>query len=92
MRQLVRSGTSVGANFVEAQCAASRKDFANFLRHSLKSGRESEYWLEVIARSAPVDGEKIRQIKTELNELVRILYAIVAKLARPIASERRPLS
>ena len=39
--QLIRSGTSVGANYIEAQSASSKKDFTNFLHHSLKSANES---------------------------------------------------
>jgi len=41
--QLLRSGTSVGANYVESQAGSSRKDFANFLSISLKSANESKY-------------------------------------------------
>ncbi len=41
--QLLRSGTSVGANYVESQAGSSRKDFANFLHISLKSANESKY-------------------------------------------------
>ena len=82
MSQLVRSGTSVGANYAEAQCGASRRDFANFVRHALKSGRESEYWLAVIASSVDgLDLGEITWLRDELNQLVRMLYAIVQKIS-----------
>ena len=46
--QLIRSGTSIGANYIEAQAASSRKDFVNFLHHSLKSANESKFWIALL--------------------------------------------
>jgi len=43
--QLLRSATSIGANVVEAQAAASRKDYTNFFAHALKSANETKFWL-----------------------------------------------
>ncbi|MBU2592490.1 four helix bundle protein [Patescibacteria group bacterium] len=43
--QLLRAGTSIGANIVEAQAASSRRDFTNFLNHALKSANETKFWL-----------------------------------------------
>lgn len=43
--QLLKAITSIGANIVEAQAASSKRDFANFLNHALKSGNESKFWL-----------------------------------------------
>jgi len=45
--QLLRSATSIGANVVEAQAAASRKDYTNFFAHALKSANETKFWLGV---------------------------------------------
>ena len=42
-KQLLRSGTSIGANYIEAQAASSKKDFINFIHHSLKSANESKF-------------------------------------------------
>ena len=47
-KQLLRSGTSVLANYVEANSASSRKDFINFFTHSLKSANESKVWLSLL--------------------------------------------
>ncbi|MFA6536663.1 MAG: four helix bundle protein [Candidatus Paceibacterota bacterium] len=47
-KQLLRSGTSVLANYVEADSASSRKDFINFFTHSLKSANESKVWLTLL--------------------------------------------
>ena len=79
-RQLVRSGTSIGANYTEAQCGASRRDFANFVRHALKSARESEYWLIVLSQTTPLSNStELRWLQGELNQVVRMLYAITIK-------------
>jgi len=47
-RQLTRSGTSMGANYFEAEAASSKKDFQNYFHISLKSANESKFWLAVI--------------------------------------------
>ena len=47
-KQLLRSGTSVLANYVEANSASSKKDFINFFTHSLKSANESKIWLTLL--------------------------------------------
>ena len=46
--QLMRSGTSIGANYFEAIAASSKKDFQNYFNHSLKSANESKFWLSVL--------------------------------------------
>jgi len=47
-RQLLRSGTSIGANIIEAQASSSKREFTNFLNHSLKSANESKFWLALL--------------------------------------------
>lgn len=49
--QLMRSGTSIGANYFEAYAASSKKDFQNFFRYSLKSANESKFWLAILRDS-----------------------------------------
>jgi four helix bundle protein len=49
--QLIRSGTSVGANYFEAVAASSKKDFQNFFSHCLKSANETKFWLALIRDS-----------------------------------------
>lgn len=73
--QLFRSGSSIGANYIEAQAASSKKDFINFLHHSLKSANESKFWLAIlrdIDRAAPKDIELFLE---ELLEIANILGA-----------------
>lgn len=54
LSQLMRSGTSIGANYFEAIAASSRKDFQNFFNHSLKSANETKFWLSVL-----IDGKLV---------------------------------
>lgn len=46
--QVLRSGTSICANYIEAQAASSKKDFINFIHHSLKSANESKFWIALL--------------------------------------------
>ena len=48
LSQLMRSGTSIGANYYEASAASSKKDFQNYFNHSLKSANETKFWLSVL--------------------------------------------
>jgi four helix bundle protein len=75
-RQLLRSGTSIGANVTEASAGQSRKDFLAKMSIASKEARETRYWLELIRESglAPVD---VSEELSEVDELVRILTSIV---------------
>lgn len=57
--QLLRSGTSIGANYEEAQAAESKTDFIHKLQISLKELRESNYWLRLMRKAKLLPGEKI---------------------------------
>ena len=78
--QLVRAGTSIGANFVEAQEATSRKDFFYKVNYSLKEAKETNYWLELILESELVPKLEIQPLLQESGEIVKILVTIVKKL------------
>jgi len=78
--QILRSAMSIGANIVEAQAASSKKDFINFLNHSLKSGNETKFWL---ALSKDLDKKIIPEIENylkETDELVKILGSSIRTL------------
>lgn len=77
-KQLLRSGTSIGANVVEAQACSSRKDFANFLNHALKSANESKYWLYILQKTGK--NPKIEVILDETTQLSKILGSSIIKL------------
>jgi len=75
--QLVRSGTSVGANVEEAQDAMSRADFLKCMNISLKEARETNYWLRISVDSGVVGEKEIDEILGESKELIKILTSIV---------------
>jgi len=83
-RQVMRSGTSIGANITEAHYGSSRKDFSNFLRHALKSARETSFWLELLRDSKISIGQRnqIRVLILESDELAKMLSASVLTLKR----------
>jgi four helix bundle protein len=79
-KQLLRSATSIGANIVEAQAASSKKDFTNFLNHSLKSSNESKFWLGLLGDSNKAAKESVNPLLDETKELANILASSILKL------------
>jgi len=73
--QLLRSGTSVGANITEARCASSKRDFAKFYQIALKSANETEYWLGLLKDAMRIDNENINKLLKEVDELSKMLAA-----------------
>ncbi len=71
--QLFRSGSSIGANYIEAQASSSKKDFINFLHHSLKSANESKFWLAILRDTKRGDLLEIETLLSELLEIANIL-------------------
>ena len=78
--QLLRSGTSIGANVREAQSAQSDRDFLNKLEIALKEARETEYWLELLIESEIIKKTKLESMLNEADAIVRILVTITQKL------------
>jgi four helix bundle protein len=79
MKQIIRSSGSVGANYIEANEALSRKDFAMRIKICRKEAKESRYWLRLIEVRRE-DGEKRRQsLINEATELTKIFGSIVEK-------------
>ena len=70
--QLLRSGTSIGANYIEAQASSSKKDFINFFHHSLKSANESKFWLAILRDTGKGDAQEAEELLRELNEIANI--------------------
>ncbi len=77
--QLIRSGTSVGANYCEADSAESRKDFVHKLGICKKEIRESRYWIRLIAKANPDIKGDARELWNEASELFFIFNAIIKK-------------
>ena len=75
--QLLRSGTSVGANIEEAQAGQSKADFTAKMSIARKEARETLYWLRLLKATEIVESDKLNDITKEADELVRILTSIV---------------
>jgi len=75
--QLIRSGTSIGANIEEAQAGQSKADFIAKMSISRKEARETLYWLRLLKAADIVEASKFDDITKEADELVRILTSIV---------------
>lgn len=71
--QLVRSSTSVGANLNEAKGCASKRDFAHFFHIALKSAKETQYWLIVIAKYDATYKQKAEELLDETKQITRII-------------------
>jgi len=76
--QLAKSATSAGANYEESQGAASKADFTNKVRISLKEMRETNYWLRILKEVLP-DSDQLNKCLNESAELKKILGAICTK-------------
>jgi four helix bundle protein len=78
-RQVLRSGTSIGANLEEASAGQSKADFIFKCNIALKEARETYYWLRLLMTTQIVPIGRLRQLANESNELVAILTTIVKK-------------
>lgn len=75
--QLLRSGTSIGANVSEAQSAHSKKDFVNKLDISLKESRETDFWLKVFHATEIINEPEFESIYKDCDELERLLVSSI---------------
>lgn len=77
MSQLVRSATSIGANYCEANGASSKKDFKNKIYICKKEAKETKYWLQVISTASPDHKDQCRELWKEAQELTLIFSKII---------------
>jgi four helix bundle protein len=75
--QLVKSGTSIGANYCEADCAETKKDFEHKIGICKKESKETKFWLRMIAKALPKLKDEAKIHWKEANELNLIFSAIV---------------
>jgi len=75
--QLIRSATSIGANYCEADEASSKKDFINKIAITKKETKETKYWLKIIAHTIPEVRPAVKNLWREAQELNLILAAII---------------
>jgi len=78
LSQLLRAGTSVGANYCEANGASSRRDFINKIHICKKEAKETEYWLRILANAVPEIPDHCEKLKKEAHELTLIFSKIAA--------------
>ena len=78
-KQMLRSGTSIGANVREAIYGYSKKDFAAKMAVALKEASETDYWLEILFRTGYITKEENESIRADCTELMKLLTAIVKK-------------
>ena len=75
--QIIRSGTSIGANVHEAQSSDTKKDFAYKMNIALKEARETEYWIDILIESEIVTKSRLSEMKSEVEELIKMLISII---------------
>lgn len=76
-KQLLRSGTSIGANCREASRAQSTADFVAKLSIALKEAEETAYWLELLNETNYLDDRQFQSINTDSEELIKLLVSII---------------
>lgn len=76
-KQLLRSGTSIGANVREAEHAQSKADFIHKLSISLKEANETEYWLDLLYETNYLNDMEFQDIKNKNIELLKLLTSII---------------
>lgn len=82
--QLLRSGTSIGANVEEAMGGSSKKDFTQKLRIAYREARESKYWLRLLKHSELLEPQLAGSLIIDCDEILRILTAILNSLKHKI--------
>jgi four helix bundle protein len=80
-KQMLRSGTSIGANIAEAERGQSTSDFTAKMYISLKEANETNYWIRLLKASSYLDNEEANTLLNECDELIRMLVATTKKTA-----------
>ncbi len=76
-KQILRSGTSIGALIHEAEHAQSKADFINKLSIALKEANETDYWIELLFQSENITKESYQFLKPDIQELIKLLVTII---------------
>ena len=76
-KQLLRSGTSIGANCREATFAQSKQDFVNKLSIALKEADETDYWLELLLTTGYLNDKEHKSLQDECTEIIKMLTSII---------------
>ncbi len=76
-KQLLRSGTAIGALVREAEQAESKADFIHKMAIALKEANETDYWIELLYQSETLDDKGFHSIKSDITELIKLLTSII---------------
>ena len=77
---MLKSGTSIGANIAESQAAASKTDFRNKLRISLKEAYETEYWLKLFFKTEILCKDEYESLINDCIEIIKLLISIIVNI------------
>jgi four helix bundle protein len=86
-KQILKSGTSIGANVRESRNAQSKADFINKLNVALKEADETQYWLEIMERAEIIDSKQIESLHNDLYEIISILVSSIKTVKKKLKSE-----
>lgn len=78
--QVLKSGTSIGANICEAEFAESKEDFKHKLKISLKEAGETRYWLQILQNCEYISNEQYNSLMEDCAEIIKLLTSIINKL------------
>ncbi len=84
-KQILKSGTSIGANVRESRNAQSEADFINKLNIALKEADETQYWLEIMEKSDIINIEQFEKLNKDVNEIISILVSTLKTLKKKMA-------
>jgi len=76
-KQMLRSGTSIGANIHEAVSSQSKRDFVHKLAIAVKEARETSYWLNLLKDSEYITTDEFDKVNSSCNEIIKILNSII---------------
>ena len=93
-KQILRSGTSIGANLAESECAMSQKDFLSKIYIALKEANETLYWLELLYETGYLNGQVFSSLQADCEEIKKMLSSstktIISKLQTPHSTRQTP--
>ena len=90
-KQLLRCGTSIGANLAEAECAISRKDFLSKVYIALKECAEAKYWLELLNETGYLTDAQFQSVYSDCEELRKMLSATTKTVSSTLRSPHSTL-
>ena len=87
-KQILKSGTSIGANVRESRNAQSVLDFINKLNIALKEADETQYWLEIMEKPEIINSTQIKNLNEDLSEIIAILVSSIKTLKLKLKEEK----